>query len=223
MVPSLTSFWLHSENPSLARICYLSPTCWEETLLADIDLMAREVRLIQSLDEQNKHRISQFILSIEAGTCAFRQLELSGNDLTIIREAHTIVEEQGNPFRVLNIHILAALDGNYHYRDASHLLLDTIKKEIDEIYRQKSEGNSKKDFYCGTTHDLDLRMEQHRHRDFGIAGNSVYAWNCATVSGASQIREWAATEGYDTGVAKNSVYAAKNATLVYFLKKEKEE
>lgn len=213
-----SSFWQHA-NGRTVRMCYLSPVSWEHTMMADIDLHSGDIKEIFSRDENNRLLIAKFNLDVLSGDSTFRRLSLTGNDLSNICEARNIIEKHGNQYAKLQAHVTAILDYDYRYRDASYLLKGEIKKEILATFEAEVNHDAKQAFYCGTTSDLDLKMEYHRQNDFDIAGNRVYAWICASVPTADNIRKWASEEGFDTRCNKMYYLDNRNTTIVYLLKK----
>lgn len=214
-----TSFW-QCPNGHTVRVLYNSPTSWNNTMIADINLGTSEVDLILGNDPEKRHLISKFNLEIADRECSYRKLSLTGNDHFIIKEALDVLEKLGNEYRLLKIHAKAALDCRYHYTDASYLPLDEVRRQIEETYDAETYGLPKSAFYCGTTSDLDIKMEWHRHHDFEIAEDIVHAWVCATIQNAEKVKQWAGQEGFDTTESRTSPYEdIRRAAIVYLLKK----
>ena len=214
-----TSFWLHS-NGRIVRVLYNSPTSWNKTMIADINLGTSEVDLILGNDPEKRHLISKFNLEIADRECSYRKLSFKGNDHFIIKEALDVLERIGNEYRVLKIHVWAALECQYSYINASYLPLEEVRRQIEEAYDAEACGLPKSAFYCGTTSDLDIKMEWHRHHDFEIADDIVHAWICATIQNAEKVKQWAGQEGFDTTESRTSPYEdIRRAAIVYLLKK----
>lgn len=216
------SFWLAPDGDTV-RVLYHSPASWEKTLMADIDLKEENVRQVSGNGE-NRYLISKFNLAIEDFHNPYRRLAYAGNDAAVINRAREVLENGGASCRLLKIHVKAALDYDYVYTDALHKSLDKIREEMNAVYRTESGGEgSEKDFFCGTTDDIDVKMEWHRIHDFDIAGNKVYAWVCAHTSHTERLKQWAAEVGYDiTGeAAPAAIENPQKTTVIYLLKKGK--
>lgn len=215
----LTSFWQQPDGYTV-RVLYNSPISWSNTMMADINLQTKEVDLMLGNNQEQKHLISKFNLEIIDKECGYRKLSLTGNDRFLIKEALDVLERLGNKYYLLKIHVKAALEYQYRYSDASNLPLDKVQRQIEETYNAETYKLPKSVFYCGTTSDLDIRMEWHRHHDFEIADNIVHAWECATAQNAEKVKQWAEQEGFDTTETKESLCEdGRNATIVYLLKK----
>lgn len=215
-----TSFWLHPDG-NIVRILYNSPVSWENTMMADIDFKTEDVKSFFS-HEANRHQIAKFNLEIDGDCGSYRKLSLIGNDLTLIKEAKGVIEKQGNECRLLKIHIDASLEYDYIYTNASYWQLDEIRKQITDVYLSEADGIPKNAFFCGTTDDIDIKMEWHRMHDFEIADDKVFAWGCATVQNATIVKRWAVEEGYDTqGDVIPAIEKPQRAAIVYLLKKGK--
>lgn len=213
------SFWLHP-NARIVRMLYNSPTAWSNTMIADINLETSKVDLTFGSDPEKRHLISKFNLEIADKECSYRKLSLMCNDFFIIKEALDVVERLGNEYHLLKVHAKAALDCRYHYIDASYLPLNEVRRQIEEAYDAEAYGLPKDAFYCGTTSDLDIKMEWHRHHDFEIAEDIVHAWVCATIQNAEKIKQWAGQEGFDTTESKASpCEEVHRSTIVYLFRK----
>lgn len=220
-IKKTTSIW-QAPNGYIVRVLYNSPISWEKTLLADIDLNNEEISLFPGNEENNKQLIARFNIENGGNDCKYRELSYTGNDLTIINEARKVIEKSGAPYRLLKIHVDAVLKYSYLLTDASCSGLDEIQKQMNDICI--SEANGKKGaFFCGTTDDLDIKIERHRMHDFEIADERVFAWECANVQTASSLKQWASEEGYDIkeNVLPKSDEDPKRAAIVYLLKKGK--
>jgi hypothetical protein len=214
-----TSFWSHPDGHTV-RVLYSAPVCWENTLMADIDLATLKVEVLYGSQVEDRHKIAKFTIEISTGGNSYRKLSRIGNDAQTLSEVLDVLEGFGNEYRLLKIHAKAALDCRYHYADASYLALDEVRRQIEEIYDAEAYGLPKSAFYCGTTSDLDIKMEWHRHHDFEIAEDIVHAWVCATIQNAEKVKQWAGQEGFDTTESKAPPYEEiRRAAIVYLLKK----
>ena len=213
------SFWQHPDGNKV-RVLYLSPVSWDNTLMADIDLNNESISQVIG-QEEHRHQIAKFSLEINSNTNRYRKLGHTGNDLAILHETWGIIEKSGNRYRLLRIHVRAALQCHYIYTDASYLPLDEIRKQMNEVYTSLCDGQGKDAFFCGTTNDLDIKLERHRQLDFKPMENLVHAWICAHEKIAEMLEQWAQEEGYDT--ASNEAVGnekPRNAVLLYLFKKK---
>lgn len=216
----LTTFWSHPDGNTV-RVLYISPTSWGNTLLADIDLVSGKVDLALGSHVEYRHKIAKFTIDISNNGDGYRKLSLVGCDRTLIGEARDILERCGNEYRLLKIHVKAALDYHYHYIDASYLPLVKVRRQINEVYTAENGGQPEGAFHCGVTDDLDIRMERHRTHDCGIVGNKAYAWVCPTVQYAETVRQWAEQNGFRTDNDKAiNPEETRNSTIVYLFKRE---
>lgn len=212
------SFWQHPDGNKV-RILYLSPVSWDNTLMADIDLNNESISQVIG-QEEHRHQIAKFSLEINSDTNRYRKLGHTGNDLAILSEAWGIIEKSGNRYNLLRIHVRAALQCHYIYTDASYLALDEIRKQMNEVYTSLCDGQGKDAFFCGTTNDLEAKLEWHRLHDYEPKDNHAHAWICSHVKIAEILEQWAHEEGYDTAENETVVNEKpKNAVLLYLFKK----
>lgn len=198
---------------------YLSPVSWDNTLMADIDLNNESISQVIG-QEEHRHQIAKFSLEINSNTNRYRKLGHTGNDLAVLHETWGIIEKSGNRYRLLRIHVRAALQCHYIYTDASYLPLDEIRKQMNEVYTSLCDGQGKDAFFCGTTNDLDAKLEWHRLHDYEPKDNHAHAWICSHVKIAEILEQWAHEEGYDTAENETVVNdKPKNAVLLYLFKK----
>ena len=217
-----TTFWM--TNDGLIRILYLSPTCWENTLMADICKNTATVTLYNGKEQANRGIIAAF--SSNPNPEGFRLMQTIGPDLTIIQETIDFIKKKQFKFGYAELltHIEATLCFNYQYIQANSFTHEEIKRLIDQcFFKDFPDAENKKSLYCGITNDLDIRMQQHRENDFEIKGDKVYAWVCANATAANEVKQLASRE-YDTGSTNNSDNKneeKKNSVLVYLLWKGK--
>ena len=126
-------------------------------------------------------------------------------------------------YSVLKNHIISELCYDYSYIDATKYSVNMIKEGIDFIFESCYDpGELKNSFYCGITNDLDIRMQQHRERDFEIVDDKVYAWVCAIAPVAAEVENLAGNAGYDIGETNNIGNGGEeDSIIVYLLKKGK--
>ena len=118
-----------------------------------------------------------------------------------------------------------AMEHNYKVIDATSFSIAQIVKLVNEQYLSYfniNKGETKHDYYCGITNNLDKRMEEHRCEDFEIVDDRVLAWNCENVDVAAEVENRLGKLGFDTGDTKTlGNGGVENSTIVYLLKKGK--
>lgn len=110
---------------------------------------------------------------------------------------------------------------NYVYVDATKLSKELIVKLVVEKYHEifKHDDN-KSNYYCGITNDLDRRMEEHRHDDFSIVDDKVFAWNCSSAKVAAEVEKNLEKLGFDIGNTDTTGNGGSvDSSIVYLLKK----
>ena len=117
------------------------------------------------------------------------------------------------------------MEHNYKVKDATSYSIDLIVKLVNEQYLSYfniNKGETKHDYYCGITNNLDKRMEEHRCEDFEIVEDRVFAWNCENVDVAAEVEKRLGDLGFDIGDTKTlGNGGVENSTIVYLLKKGK--
>lgn len=209
-----TTFWMGSDNT--VRILYVSPTCWEKTLMADINLESEKLALYKGEQVDERHLISSFNLNPNE----FRLMQTTGNDRIFIDEVEGILRRQDVPvIHTLMLHFEATLNYDYNYTNVESLSPGAIKDLLDSCFLNYFHGVSKRALYCGITNDLDIRMQQHRMHDFEIEGDKVFAFICSTALIAAKVEQLAKDE-YDIGNNENFGNGGEqNSTIVYLCKK----
>lgn len=112
---------------------------------------------------------------------------------------------------------------NYKVIDATSFSIAQIVKLVNEQYLSCfNKGETKHDYYCGITNNLDKRMEEHRCEDFEIVEDRVFAWNCENVDVAAEVEKRLGKLGFDIGDTKTlGNGGVENSTIVYLLEKGK--
>lgn len=223
MKTNLISFWQSRIDTDVIRILYQSVASWELTMMADVNLKTEAVEFYNGKSQRSI--ISEFEISTIDSKCNYRKMNTNGNDLTLINNAKGIIDRLPNSSwgykaKDLKTHIDSFCSNyNYTYTDVTMLsptaIMDLINNEY--ITNWKS-GETKSQYYCGITNDIDIRMQQHREEDFKIENNSVHAWICASKEVATEVEELADKEDYDVG-KKSGTGGVDSSILVYFLKK----
>ena len=163
-------------------------------MMADIDLHSEKVNLIMSKDFENRGPISQFQNTMYTKT-DYRRLSLTGCDKSIINHAEEVIrkviyENKEKAYEYINLlyHVEAA-HYNYTYIDAEYWSVDKIGNSIHDYVNTvfHKTGDYNDSFYCGITNDIDIRIQQHREKDFNIVGNLVVAWLCCDVECATEV------------------------------------
>ena len=115
------------------------------------------------------------------------------------------------------------MEHNYKVIDATSFSIDKMVKSVNEQYLSCfNTGETKHDYYCGITNNLDKRMEEHRCEDFEIVEDRVFAWNCENVDVAAKVEIRLSELGFDIGDTKTlGNRGVENSTIVYLLKKRK--
>ena len=209
-----TTFWMDSDNT--IRILYISPTCWEKTLMADVSLRLGRFTLYDGGQVNDRHSIASFNLNHNG----FRLMQTTGNDRMCIDDVEHFLSGQHDPYiHTLMLHIEAALNYDYNYTNVESLTPGAIKDLLDNCFLNYFNGVSKRALYCGITNDLDIRMQQHRIHDFEIEDNKVFAFICSTAVIAAEVEQLAKDE-YDIGDNENFGNGGEqNSTIVYLCKK----
>ena len=135
MLPYIT-FWT-SYTSETVRMLYLSPVSWNNTMMVDVNLNTEAVTLVSGTSE-NKYQIAKFCLEVETGSNGYRKLSLTGNDLTLIQEAKSMIEKYGNRYRVFKVYMDAAFK-DYTYADASYLTISDIRKQMLDVVERAGE------------------------------------------------------------------------------------
>lgn len=220
-----TTFWQSKANPDLIRVLYVSPTSWSKTMMADINRTNQQVSLYSGDTESSKEIICKFSQDRFFGLGDYRQMSQNGYDRFILDEVIEIIDANNeiHKYSVLKNHIISELCYDYSYVDATKYSLNSIKERIDFIFESRYTPNElKNSFYCGITNDLDIRMQQHREKDFEIVNDKVYAWICATALVAAEVEKLAGDAGYDIGATNNMGNGGEeDSVIVYLLKKGK--
>lgn len=197
-------------------------------MMADIDLHSEKVNLIMGKDFENRGPISQFQNTMYTKT-DYRRLSLTGCDKSIINHAVEVIrkviyENKEKAYEYINLlsHVEAA-HYNYTYIDAAHMsvdeICDSIRHYVNTVLYKI--GDYKDSFYCGITNDIDIRMRQHREKDFNIVGNQVGAWLCCDVECATEVERRMGEFGYDIGRGNKAGKGTNDdSRCVYILKKE---
>lgn len=220
-----TTFWQSKTNSNLIRILYVSPTSWSKTMMADINRTNQQVSLYSGDTESSKGIICKFSQDRFFDFCDYKQMSRNGYDRSILDEVIEIIDanKENHKYSVLKNHIISELCYDYSYVDATKYSANMIKEGIDFIFESRyAPGELKNSFYCGITNDLDIRMQQHRERDFEIVDDKVYAWVCAMAPVAAEVENLAGNAGYDIGETNNIGNGGeKDSIIVYLLKKGK--
>lgn len=114
-----------------------------------------------------------------------------------------------------------SLKYDYTMVDATNILADDVVKLIVVSYEMNFKyGDTKYDYYCGITNNLDGRMDDHCRDDFSIVDNKVFAWNCQSAEIAAEVEKRLGIIGFDIG--KTETFGnggVETSTKVYMLKK----
>ena len=115
------------------------------------------------------------------------------------------------------------MEHNYNVKDATSYSIDLIIELVNDQYLSCfNEGETKHDYYCGITNNLDKRMDEHRRNDFEIDEDKVFAWNCKNVEVAAEVEIRLGKQGFDIGDTKTlGNGGVENSTIVYLLEKGK--
>lgn len=115
------------------------------------------------------------------------------------------------------------MEHNYNVKDATSYSIDLIIELVNDQYLSCfNKGETKHDYYCGITNNLDKRMDEHRRNDFEIVEDRVFAWNCKNVDVAAEVEKRLGKLGFDIGDTKTlGNGGVENSTIVYLLEKGK--
>lgn len=92
------------------------------------------------------------------------------------------------------------------------MTLKEAVSEFNKVYTEKRHNeDTKKNFYCGITNDLDRRNSEHE------VGAVLYSVTADTFETAKQLELMLHNEGYDTGTQAG--HGVENSKIVYMYRK----
>lgn len=90
-------------------------------------------------------------------------------------------------------------------------LQEAVDKFNDAYYKAKEFGDTKSDFYCGITNDLERRCAEHNIEDV------LYSVEAKPFDTAKKLEKMLHNEGYDTGEQTGN--GTSDSTIVYMYRK----
>lgn len=218
----MISSWLSKTDSNKVYVLYESLTTWKHVLLAIVNIDTGYVEVKSGQNVTDRETISEFRTSAFSGVGDYVEIKNVGCDAALIGHGSDILSnnQHHDDVETMCLHI-EAMDYDYQIVDATKYSIDEIVELAQVCYYSNFKGGDNKgDYYCGITNDLDIRMDVHRHNDFSIVDDKVYAWNCCTAIVAAEVEKRLGNLGFDIGDTETiGNGGVESSCIVYLLKK----
>lgn len=243
MNDTIISFWQTQQHLNIIRVFYFSYTDRDKTLVADVD-RDKNLGVMYIANGENADRNKDILPFIDAvmnknTMQGYRRLKHTGNDMEIVEQTYDTIcqhlsqmddaNENYSGIYNLKLHVESFLSYDYTYVDGTTLYGETIRDMLEDYYIVHfAKYGNRKSCYCGITNDIDIRMDQHRQKDFAISYNKVFAVLCVDKADAIRVESMMSN---DFSVSSNRDLrneqlagkgAIENTRYVYLLKKGEE-
>lgn len=205
-------------------VLYASPTSWDKTYLAIINISTRRIEsILCGREVSDRGIIAGFTNNL---TNAPRPLSFYGGDRAIIDECIEILseiketDEDNIDIQNLWTHIQYTLEGKCSIIDGTTFTIKNILSLLEQYKKMYFMSSPESEIYCGITNDLDIRTRDHICNGEISPDSHVYAINCANNGIASKVELEMNKRGYDIGKTKTEGNGTRNnSTIVYIVKK----
>lgn len=180
-------------------VYYSSPTSWDHTCMAEIDLSSNSVSKIFRGDiKDHRDYIFRFRLSLDGANKDIHKLEISDNcDLDLIEDAKAAIKnyievnegcgDENVKLSSLIEHINHTLKDDGLINDGICLSSDEILNELMNFVRSEFNDLNIANVYCGQSSDIDETISFCENNLMIKFGKKVYAYKCSTIGVVKEV------------------------------------